>query len=428
MGEENQELLILAFGNPLLDMTVVVEDTAIHEKFNLPTDGQLEITDDQRPLFDIVMKREDVQFTAGGCALNTLRIFSWAFGEPYKACFVGGIGVDEKANELSSILKESGVVTHFVYVKDKPTGTCSALVLGAQRCLCADIGAAAVCKPSHVFQGDSCKLLHSLGSPHVIYLEGYFITHSFDTTMKIASYCRENGKTFIFNLCGSYVCENYFDELLQILPFIDVIFGYIEEYKTLQKFISLDNLCEEYSGIDNIVHVLKQIFNCLSGKENLIIREEGSKANNMSNGEVDTVVESSLGNGSIDIFHKEKIQMKKLGQWNSIKHQKLAIVTQGPNPLLYAVGHKVYERKLAPMEPSKIIDTTGAGDSFVGGFLAASGKGEDLETCLDCGVWTAQQILQEKGCTIPIQSTCSHIIMRVMSTADTSLRLFEPHR
>lgn len=297
-------------------------------------------------------------------------------------------------------MKESGVVTHFVYVKDKPTGSCSALVLGAQRCLCADIGAAAVCKPSHVFQGDSYKLLDCLGSPHVIYLEGYFITHSFDTTMKIASYCRENGKIFIFNLCGSYVCENYFEELMQILPFVDVMFGYVEEYKTLQRFVSLDSFCQEYSGKNNIVHVLKRIFNCISGQENLIIKEEESQVGNMSNGEVNNI-ESSLGSENIDKFHKEKMRVKKLDQWSSIKQQKLAVVTQGPNPLLYAIGHKVYERKLAPMEPSKIIDTTGAGDSFVGGFLAASAKGEDLETCLDCGVWTAQQILKEKGCTVP---------------------------
>lgn len=32
-----------------------------------------------------------------------------------------------------------------------PTGRCVALVLGSERCLCADIGAAGTCPPDHVF-------------------------------------------------------------------------------------------------------------------------------------------------------------------------------------------------------------------------------------------------------------------------------------
>ena len=81
--------------------------------------------------------------------------------------------------------------------------------------------------------------------------------------------------------------------------------------------------------------------------------------------------------------------------------QKLVVVTNGPNPLLYISNNVVRERLVPPISSKKIVDTTGAGDSFVGGFLAAMSKGLPVGQCLDCGTWTAQKLLQEKGCTLP---------------------------
>lgn len=70
----------------------------------------------------------------------------------------------------------------FVEVEQQPTGMCVALVLGAFRCLCADIGAASVCEPEHVFNAHLQPLLEEA---EFIYVEGYFITHSFSTTLKV---------------------------------------------------------------------------------------------------------------------------------------------------------------------------------------------------------------------------------------------------
>lgn len=52
-----------------------------------------------------------VEYTAGGCALNSSRVFSWVLGEPERVVFVGGIGKDEHARRLSTIVQQSGVVT-----------------------------------------------------------------------------------------------------------------------------------------------------------------------------------------------------------------------------------------------------------------------------------------------------------------------------
>lgn len=47
----------------------------------------------------------------------------------------------------------------------------------------------------------------------------------------------------------------------------------------------------------------------------------------------------------------------------------------------------------------KIVDTNGAGDAFVGGFLAQLVQEKSLETCVRCGIWAARQIIQRSGCT-----------------------------
>lgn len=366
--------------------------------------------------------------------------------------FVGGIGMDERAEKLKSLLEKCGVITQFVYVKDRPTGSCAALVLGAQRCLCADIGAANVCRPEHVFSNDALQLQSSLNFSPVVYLEGYFITHSFDTALRVAQHCRANGKLFIFNLCGSYVCQYYSHELYHLLPFVDILFGYTEEYKSLQKFVDIDGLCDKFSCEEsNIVHDIKRILIVLSG-ENTTIKKTKNKKYFSGNGEIEldkrencfketslngvkaderrnsfnedsftngivieingrrnSLNEESLTNGingksltkETNGVASNHISEKDSVPWQAVQHNKLVVVTQGPSPLLYTKGRCIFERPVAPLRPCTIVDTTGAGDSFVGGFLAAAASGEDLETCLDCGVWAAQQLLREKGCTIP---------------------------
>lgn len=56
---------------------------------------------------------------------------------------------------------------------------------------------------------------------------------------------------------------------------------------------------------------------------------------------------------------------------------------------------------VAPIEESRIIDTNGAGDAFVGGFLALLLKGNDIERAVNGGHYAAGEIIQRSGCTFP---------------------------
>merc|ERR1712137_832576 len=49
----------------------------------------------------------------------------------------------------------------------------------------------------------------------------------------------------------------------------------------------------------------------------------------------------------------------------------------------------------------KLVDTNGAGDSYVGGFLAGMVKGLPIEACCQAGAYAASVIVQRSGCTFP---------------------------
>ena len=53
------------------------------------------------------------------------------------------------------------------------------------------------------------------------------------------------------------------------------------------------------------------------------------------------------------------------------------------------------------MATYKIVDTNGAGDAFVGEFLAQLALGKSIKDCVKVGIWAATEIIQQSGCTCP---------------------------
>jgi sugar/nucleoside kinase (ribokinase family) len=71
------------------------------------------------------------------------------------------------------------------------------------------------------------------------------------------------------------------------------------------------------------------------------------------------------------------------------------VVTKGPDG---AIGIENGERIEIPAAPVRqVVDTTGAGDLFAAGFLAARCKGASLERCLWTGAIAAGEVIQHYG-------------------------------
>ncbi|KAF4380164.1 hypothetical protein F8388_023340 [Cannabis sativa] len=60
---------------------------------------------------------------------------------------------------------------------------------------------------------------------------------------------------------------------------------------------------------------------------------------------------------------------------------------------------KLFPVILLPKE--KLVDTNGAGDAFVGGFLSQLVKEKPIEDCVKAGCYAANVIIQRSGCTYP---------------------------
>merc|ERR1711865_1133086 len=65
------------------------------------------------------------------------------------------------------------------------------------------------------------------------------------------------------------------------------------------------------------------------------------------------------------------------------------VITQGKDPTIVACNGHVRLFEINALAPEKIVDTNGAGDAYVGGFLAALSKGLDMEKCCQAGAYSA---------------------------------------
>merc|ERR1719230_528306 len=81
--------------------------------------------------------------------------------------------------------------------------------------------------------------------------------------------------------------------------------------------------------------------------------------------------------------------------------KRTVVITQGKDPTIVCINGHVRAFDITPLDPAKIVDTNGAGDAYVGGFLAALSKGLDMEKCCQAGAYSASVIVQQSGCTYP---------------------------
>jgi len=79
------------------------------------------------------------------------------------------------------------------------------------------------------------------------------------------------------------------------------------------------------------------------------------------------------------------------------KRSRTVIFTYGPDPVkIYSEG-KLHSFPVPHIEKSAIVDTNGAGDAFLGGFLAGLIQEKPLESCVKGGLYAARHILQVSG-------------------------------
>jgi len=81
--------------------------------------------------------------------------------------------------------------------------------------------------------------------------------------------------------------------------------------------------------------------------------------------------------------------------------KRTVVITQGSEPTVVCIDGEIAEYEILKLPPSKVVDTNGAGDAYVGGFLSGLVQGKDMHYCCQAGAYAASVIVQRSGCTFP---------------------------
>ncbi len=84
---------------------------------------------------------------------------------------------------------------------------------------------------------------------------------------------------------------------------------------------------------------------------------------------------------------------RTLHEWGA----DLVVVTRGERGVLIYNGDELFEFPALPIGKEKVIDPTGAGDAFAGGFLAGYSREKPLEECVELGLERARKVLKKWG-------------------------------
>jgi adenosine kinase len=214
-----------------------------------------------------------------------------------------------------------------------------ALIVSLRSSLVANLAAANKYNPSHLLQAENWALVEQA---KVIYVAGFFLTVTPPGIMHLAKHALENNKPFAMNISAPFICQFFKEALDSFIPYWDFIFGNETEMAAFAQ---------------------------------------------------------SQGWSETDLVEiaKKTAALPKLND----KRQRTVVITQGADPTIVVVGSELFQFPVIPIAKEAIVDTNGAGDSFVGGFLAMLALEKPLAQSVACGHYCAHTVLQHSGCTYP---------------------------
>lgn len=289
-------------------------------------------------VFKDLQEKHKADYIAGGSVQNSLRVCEWIIQKPNVAVFFGCVGIDECAKILEDRARGDGVNVRYQKRSEHETGKCAVLITGKHRSLIADLGAANHFTEDHIYEKDNFDIVNKA---EFYYISGFFLTVSPPSIQSVAKIALENNKPFMMNLSAPFISQFFKDPLMAAFPYIDILFGNESEALTFSK--------EQDFGTEDL-------------------KEIGKKMQNLP----------------------------KLNE----KRKRVVILTQGHLPVLLFENDSIQEFEIPLLEESEIVDTNGAGDGFVGGFVSQLIQHKPYAECIRYGVAAARAIIKRSGCSV----------------------------
>lgn len=335
---EVSEGILYGMGNPLLDISADVSPEYL-TKYGLEPNNAILAEAKHLPIYQDLVDHYKVEYIAGGATQNTIRVAQWLLQKKFATSYVGCVGKDKFGQLLEEQAGKDGVRVKYMVHDDEPTGTCACLITEKVRSLVANLGAANSYKKAHLDLVDTWGLVERA---HFIYIAGFFLTVSVDSILKVGMHCAEKNKYFMMNLSAPFISFVFKEQLMSVMPYVDILFGNENESEALAQAL---------------------------GFETKDIKEIARRA------------------AALPKVNKDR--------------ERVVIFTQGPDPVLLCENGNVTESAIIPIPPEDILDTNGAGDAWVGGFLSQLVQGKTVGESLRGGHYAANVIIKRSGCTFP---------------------------
>ena len=239
--------------------------------------------------------------------------------------------------------KEEGVRGDFYKCSTEVTGTCGCVVHEKERALCANLAAACKYNEEHLHGN-----MDALRNASFIYSTSFFITSNVKALHEVAQFASDNDIPFGYNLSAVFLLQFELDNVLKAVEHADYLFANEDEAAAWGKARGM----------------------------------EGAPLQDIA---------------------KDMARYKKV----NTKRPRHAFVTYGSKPIIMATnvaGSEEVELKEFPilaLEKDQIVDTNGAGDSFVGAFVSQLYQGKDVETAVSAGIYLSREVVQRSGCQFP---------------------------
>lgn len=343
--EDKRPLKLVAFGNALVDISVRIDSDDILKRYQFGPNEQgeckQELLDDV--LRDVRHRYENIDVHPGGSAINTCRILS-DLGE-MDTMFHGCVGNDENGRLIKKMLMQNKVNTCLQVTNGYPTGSCLCLIYEDNRCCFANIGASIDFQKKSLLQSNlgeqSVMLNGSLRSHRIFYIEGFFITKRMPVCEYIyETFCGPESQAhhlFAANLSAEYMIKENKDDINYLAEKSDILFGNRSEFLMLAQVNGMATLSKQIEELNR------------KKAEKIIVVTNGDKY--------------------VDVFIKSAVD-------DLVKHERLDVEA---------------------VKKEDIVDTTGAGDSFVAGFFFAYFRNETISDCVRFGIEIASKKIRAIG-------------------------------
>jgi len=306
-------------------------------KYGLNANDSIMAEEKHMPLYEELKNNYNLIYVAGGATQNSIRGAQWLL-PPNSTSFIGSVGNDDFAKALEKASKEDGVNVQYMY-NDLPTGTCACLITDNNRSLVANLSAADKYSIEHLKKPENWELVEKA---KYYYIGGFFFTHSHESIMAVAKHAAENNKVFTQNLSAPFLPQFYGKYLDEAAPYWDIIFG--------------------------------------------------NESEALAFGEAHNYGTKDIKEIALKMSEIEKVNKSR---------PRIVVITQGAEPTIVAREGKVTEYPVTDLKKEDIVDSNGAGDAFVGGFLSQLVQNQPFERCIDAGNFVANVVLQQSGATYP---------------------------